>query len=267
MLQISFSESEKVVLADMRLFENFDISELIRLIKIFSERLTFIVEKVMDYKSEARKKEIIYSRFLLCLLANLWGAKIEYFDNVLKEKINCEPVDNPTNKEKLMASISHSYNWLAVGLSSRGSVGIDIHSLEKGVEKVFFTVKKIFPELFLEVNDERKYILAWTLYESFIKIGINDVNKIVPVINRFSEGVDVLNKVGRFRDDGYSFIEGFFNLYGWFLESYAIVGSMVVNLDKEAKEKGRLRVYLVEKVSPRECLFTRALNMGVILEI
>ncbi len=264
MSQISFSESEKVVLADMRLFENFDFSELV---KIFSERLTLIVERVRDYKSEVRKKEVICSRFLLCLLANLWGAKIEYFDNVLKEKINCVPVNNPATKEKLMASISHSYNWLAVGLSSRGSVGIDVHSLEKGVEKVFFAVKKIFPELFFEVNDERKYVLTWTLYESFLKIGINDVNKMVSVINKFSEVVDVLNEAGRFRDDGYSFIEGSFNLYGWFLESHMVVGSMVVNSDSREQHKGRLKVYLVEKVDPRECLLTRVLNMGVILEI
>ncbi len=250
MSQIPFPESEAIILFDTNLLSKYSFAELIR---EFPDSLSLIWERIRDYKSKERKREIVVSRYLICLLARYWGVEIEYFDSVLGQKIVCLSQRDIILKRRMFASISHSLNWLAVGISSLNSIAVDIHSRDRGYEKVLRVVRKIFPQLPLIEDDVETPTFVWTLYECFKKLGINDFSN-VSLLIKMALGLFKGNRT--YDKSGFSVYLDMFNLYCWFIDCSTIMGSLVVQCRDDQNRD--LSIYFVERIDPRETSFTRA---------
>lgn len=254
MIHFSLFRNEAIFLVNTGLMTEELLSEVGCL---FPARLNIIREKIKDYKSEIRKQEILLSRIFLYILSKFSNSVIEYYDRLFNKKVSITPSENNRGFGKLNASISHSLDWVAIGVSPRGDIGIDIVSKEKNVEKIRRVEKRFLSNLLSFINSDC-YVegLVWSVYESFLKIGISDLEKI-SIFFTTSKELNTNKKgcCGRVGNvDGY-----FFRVYNINIKYPSIIASMVVRTNSDIDDSPKL--YLVKEINPRERELTRVLHI------
>lgn len=148
--------------------------------KIIRKKIDFNLSKnkfeyFLNYVNEKEKEKILKYRRYEDSLRSLYGKMI------LKDILNLSKVELEYNKwgkpkllnnNKVHFNISHSGEWIAVGISS-SPIGVDIQKVKKidlSIAKSYFSQTENEFILSLPKNDRiDAFYMLWTLKEAFIK--------------------------------------------------------------------------------------------------
>ncbi|MCX8064496.1 MAG: hypothetical protein N3G21_04910 [Candidatus Hydrogenedentes bacterium] len=255
MSSFSILESDTIFFTNSRILRD---EEFHQLRELFPARFHLIEEKIRDYKSASRKQEVLLSRALIFLLSRFSDVIIEFYDGLFKKKeVIVTPEGNSILNRRLKASISHSVDWIAVGISSGKAIGVDVFYKGKGFGKVKRVVKRFLPELIVSIGDNDEDIaLSWTIFESFLKIGDYSLESISGFL-RYSKEIQLEKRWVKCRMGQIG--SEVFRLYTMNIDYLDVIGSMVVRTG--ASDKIGLKCYMVKKINPCETTLTRVLEM------
>ena len=138
---------------------------------LFSVLSTAERSKIKRLKRAKDRKNALLSRYLLRnIIGELIGSKPKELI-INKTKYDRPVLVNPDNQDWDF-NVSHSGDWIVIGVSNNGGIGVDIEEIRPinmNIAKDCFTDKEI---VFLNRYEKKKlenFYKLWTLKESFVK--------------------------------------------------------------------------------------------------
>jgi 4'-phosphopantetheinyl transferase len=124
------------------------------------------VEHVKSFQSIARKKEWVCTRFLLAEMMPGMNLSIDYDENGKPH------LRNSISEEKTFhISVSHTKNYVAVIVSEKNAVAIDVELLHPRIEKIAYKFISDEEMKYLPAdNPLQHYYLVWSAKECLFKM-------------------------------------------------------------------------------------------------